>query len=354
LISKPVQMMMGFLGQAGETGNLNFTDDEWKRARAAMVYKDEVSRSLAAFVEMLEQFIYYGECLEAVANRDLTIDVKKLSDLDTSGVALEDMLRNLNSMFVEIRNSASQVNSGAAQISYASQNLATGASEQAATIEEISATVSEVTEMAELNTKIATEALASMRETGAKMSDCTEEMARMLDAMQDISAKSNSISQVIKVIDDIAFQTNILALNAAVEAARAGQHGKGFAVVADEVRNLASKSAAAAQETAALIASSSESVAEGNDIVARVNESLKAVEVIAANNAAEIGSMHASSTKQSGAMAEINAAVTQLSSVVQSNSATAEETAASSEEMSAQSNLLNEIVNRFRIKAIEV
>jgi methyl-accepting chemotaxis protein len=167
--------------------------------------------------------------------------------------------------------------------------------------------------------------------------------------MQDIDEKSQRIANVIKVIDDIAFQTNILALNAAVEAARAGQHGKGFAVVSDEVRNLASKSAGAAKETAALIESSLHSVADGNTIVTKVSDSLQSVGAISDKNAASIEHLYEGSTQQSTSMAEINTAITQLSSVVQANSATAEETAASSEEMSAQSAVLNEIVSRFKL-----
>ncbi|GHU80191.1 methyl-accepting chemotaxis protein [Clostridia bacterium] len=349
IIAAPINMMMGYLQQAGETGNLTFPEEELRKAREAAVFKDETSQSLAAFLKMLEQFIYYGDCLTTVANRDLSVAVKPLGDSDTCGVALKGMLSNLNAMFTEIRTSASQVSSGSGQIAQASQNLATGASEQAATIQEFTATVTEIQNMADSNTKTATTTLQDVHESSRVMVDCTNAMNQMLNAMRDIDDRSQSISKVIKVIDDIAFQTNILALNAAVEAARAGQHGKGFAVVADEVRNLASKSADAAKETAALIESSSQSVAEGNGIVTKVNESLQAVSTISDKNAQSIEKLHDASRQQSESMAEVTAAITQLSSVVQANSATAEETAASSQEMSAQAAVLNEIVARFKI-----
>jgi methyl-accepting chemotaxis protein len=350
IISRPLRLMMRFLQQTGETGNLEFSEEDWRQMRAAMAYRDEIGLSLAAFVKMLEQFVYYGKCLSAVAARDMTLKVKTLSERDTCGNALRDMLDNLNESFGEVNMSASQVSSGAEQVAQASQNLAIGASEQAATIEEFSATITEIQGMADENTKTSTATLDDVHEAGRLMDDCTNEMDRMLRAMQDIDEKSQSISRVIKVIDDIAFQTNILALNAAVEAARAGQHGKGFAVVADEVRSLASKSADAAKETAALIESSSQSVDMGNNIVEKVNESLRAVGDISVKNASSIETLYNSSRRQSDAMAEVTVAITQLSGVVQSNSATSEQTAASAEEMSSQAALLNDIVARFKLR----
>jgi methyl-accepting chemotaxis protein len=350
LITKPLSVMKDLLTQVGETGDLAFSETQMRKIREEASFKDEIGQSIAAFVEMIEQFSYYGSCLKDVADRDLTVKVRTLSDRDTCGVALKNMLSNLNSIFGEISMSASQVASGSSQIAQASTNLATGAGRQAATIEEFTATVTEVHRMADENTRMATEVLQDVRESGRMMDECTSEMDRMLRAMQDINEKSQHISNVIKVIDEIAFQTNILALNAAVEAARAGQHGKGFAVVSDEVRNLASKSAGAAKETAELIESSLRSVSEGNTIVAKVNDSLQAVGSISDRNAVSVEKLHHGSTQQSGSMAEINAAITQLSSVVQANSATAEQTAASSEEMSSQSVMLNGIVSRFKVE----
>jgi methyl-accepting chemotaxis protein len=349
IITKPLGLMRDLLRQVGETGNLEFDDAQMSRIREEAVYKDEIGQSISAFVKMLEQFIYYGKCLGMVADQDLTMDVRTLSGSDTCGVALKNMLANLNSMFGEINIAASQVASGSSQIAQASTNLATGAGEQAATIQEFTATVSEVHRMAEDNTNMATEVLKDVRESGSLMSECTNEMDRMLRAMQLIDEKSQQISNVIKVIDDIAFQTNILALNAAVEAARAGQHGKGFAVVSDEVRNLASKSAGAAKETAELIESSLQSVSEGNMIVCKVNDSLQAVGSISDKNAESVEKLYSGSISQSSSMSEINTAILQLSSVVQANSATAQETAASSQEMSAQSVMLNDIVSRFKL-----
>ena len=169
-------------------------------------------------------------------------------------------------------------------------------------------------------------------------------------AVQEINEASQSIANVIKVIDDIAFQTNILALNAAVEAARAGQHGAGFAVVADEVRNLAAKSADAAKDTGALIENSVRAAELGvrianstskslDDIVAGINESVDIVNDIA----------H-SSEEQAQAIGKINSNIDEVTQVVQQNSATAEQSAAASQQMSGQSEMLKSLVARFRLK----
>ncbi|GHU78740.1 methyl-accepting chemotaxis protein [Clostridia bacterium] len=313
-------------------------------------YVGEIALLADSFINMTRNIREQSELLSTISDGDYTVSIPMRSEKDIMNQALNAMVAGSSGMLQDIRLAAGQVDTGSQQIAQASHNLATGASQQASTLEAFTAAITELRSMADDSTKIAEQTLENVSASSGLMDECTGSMNQMLDAMRSIDDKSKDISKVIKVIDDIAFQTNILALNAAVEAARAGQQGRGFAVVADEVRNLASKSAEAAKETADLIAGSSLSVSEGNAIVGKVNESLQAVSANSGRNAQFIENLHSSSQRQSKSMAEVTAAIIQLSSVVQANSATAEETAASSEEMSAQAATLSQIVSRFKLK----
>ena len=350
MISRPMDNLRAIADQIGGTGNMNFPEEFKAVADRDAQCKDEIGQSLLSFINMIHHFENMSGVLKQVARGDLTQTVPLLSDKDTIGVSLNDMLDNLNNMFAEVNSASAQVSAGSGQVSQSAQNLASGSSEQAASIEELSAAITEVKSQVDDNAERSQKALDNCDAAGTLMGASMESMGQMLEAMQGIGESSKNITRVIKVIDDIAFQTNILALNAAVEAARAGQHGKGFAVVADEVRNLASKSAAAAKETATLIEGSTQRVDDGSRIVEQTNESLKAVGVTASENAVIIGEMAKSLDRQMSAVDEINQGVEQISTVVQANAATAEESAAASEEMAAQSAMLSEIVSRFRIR----
>lgn len=181
------------------------------------------------------------------------------------------------------------------------------------------------------------------------MDTVTKEMASLNEAMTSINETSEHIGNIIKTIEDIAFQTNILALNAAVEAARAGEAGKGFAVVADEVRNLASKSADAAKTTTTLIQQSLEAVHNGSHIADSTSEALSSVEKRAHGVEEAVNQISAASEKQAGMIEHIKTSIDQISCVVQTNSATSEESAAASEELSGQASMLKELMGMFSI-----
>jgi methyl-accepting chemotaxis protein len=260
------------------------------------------------------------------------------------------MLENLNEMFSEINASASQVSTGSQQIANGAQSLAQGSTEQAAASQQLSSSISEVAASINEAASLAKNAADLAANIQGKAEHGSEQMSAMMEAVREINDASQNISKVIKVIDDIAFQTNILALNAAVEAARAGSAGKGFAVVAEEVRSLAAKSADAAKDTGTLIESSIEKAELGVRIASETNDSLSQIVEGIVESSRISQDIATSSDQQSVAIAQINTGIDQVAQVVQQNSATAEESAAASEELSGQSALLNDMIAQFKLK----
>jgi len=285
-----------------------------------------------------------------VANGDLTAELALLSENDTLGIDLKKMVENLNDMFSEIQASTHQVSQESKQVATGAQSLAQGATEQAASIEELSSTISEIAGKTKANAATAdktSKLSTTIKESAEKGS---RQMDEMISAVKEINDASQSISKIIKTIDDIAFQTNILALNAAVEAARAGQHGKGFAVVAEEVRNLASKSADAAKDTGSMIQNSMEKAELGSRIAGETAASL--AEIVSGINQSSslVTEIAIVSEQQTMGIDQINIGIDQVAQVVQQNSATAQESAAASEEMSSQSDALQQLISRFKLK----
>lgn len=264
--------------------------------------------------------------------------------------SINNIVDSLNKLMREIHNASEQVASGTKQLSDGSQAISRGATEQASAIEELTATITQIATQTRQNAYSANKAneLSESVRNGAAQGN--EKMKNMQKAMEDINESSANISKIIRVIDDIAFQTNILALNAAVEAARAGIHGKGFAVVAEEVRNLASKSAQAAKETTSLIEVSIEKTGAGTIIANETAEALKNI-VIGVEEAGQlIEQIATASNEQAIGIEQVNKGIEQLSKVVQTNSATVQEAAAANEELSSQAELLKGMVERFRLK----
>nr|WP_320025684.1 methyl-accepting chemotaxis protein [uncultured Acetobacterium sp.] len=271
-------------------------------------------------------------------------------DFNAISNALNTIISTLNSLLGDINNASEQVNVGANQVSQSSQTLAQGSTEQASSIQELTASITEIADQTKNNAIDANKAreLASLVMGNAEKGNA--QMTEMQRSMVDINKSSEDISKIIKVIDDIAFQTNILALNAAVEAARAGQHGKGFAVVAEEVRTLAARSADAAKETTGLIEGSISKVQEGTKIADETAGALDEIVggITKVNDL--IGNIATASNEQATGIAQINMGVEQVAQVVQQNSATAEESAAASEELSGQSVLLKNMIDQFELR----
>lgn len=251
----------------------------------------------------------------------------------------------------ELSESAATVASAASQVSTSSQALARGSSEQAAAFEETSASSEEVTSRTQSNTENSRAIADLIIRSQQMLAETNSKLDQMVLAIGAINTQGEKISKIIKVIDEIAFQTNILALNAAVEAARAGEHGQGFAVVADEVRNLAQRCAQAAKETAVLI---EESIARSKDGKGKVDQVAGAIRGITQESAKVkelVDDLHQGSRDQARGVEQIGRAITQIAQVTQQVAATAEESAAAAAELHAQSETLESIVERLAAMA---
>jgi methyl-accepting chemotaxis protein len=256
--------------------------------------------------------------------------------------------RELRRIATEMLEGSRQVSSAAGQVASASQSLAQGTSEQAATLEETSSSATEITAITRKNAENTRSVAGLTQEAGQLVGGANHNLEEMIHSMKEINTSSEKISKVIRVIDEIAFQTNILALNAAVEAARAGEAGMGFAVVADEVRNLAHRSAQAAKDTAALI---EESIGKSNEGSRKLDLVAKSIQQITSSSnqvKTLIDEVDVGSQEQSRGIEQISMAVGQMEKVTQRNAANAEESAAASEELAGQARSLYETVERLR------
>ena len=310
---------------------------------------DEMGQLVEHFQNAINNIRYQAQIAQEVADGNMMVDVRPKSEEDVMGIALNKMVRQNQYTLGNIKDAAYQVTTSSSQVASASEALAQGSTEQASAIEQITASIGDVAERTNKNASQANEAAQLMEQAIENVKKGNAEMQEMVLAMQDINTSSESISKIIKVIDDIAFQTNILALNAAVEAARAGEAGKGFAVVAEEVRNLAAKSAAAAAETAELIEDSIRKVEVGTKIANDTAEALEEITSVVGKSEAIVSNIAEASNYQATAIAQIDQAIDQVSQVVQTNSATSEECAAASVELSNQAGRVREMLSVFRL-----
>ena len=314
--------------------------------------KDEIGLLAESMRETLSFLHGYVEeisrTLETVANGDLRMAGNEVTDFrgDFASIkkSLVYILDNLNETLSEISVASQQVNSGASQIAAGSQTLAQGAAEQTSSVEHLSNIIADITSQINVTAAHSMTAMQTMEDT------CNEQMNHMMAAMNNINQQASQISNIVKTIEDIAFQTNILALNAAVEAARAGAAGKGFAVVADEVRNLAAKSAEASKNTSDLIGATVTAVKDGTKVLTETAQTLTSVVEGSQESAALVSQIAQAAKEEAEAVANISQNIEQITAVVYTTSSTAEESASASQELSGQATSLNGLLDQFRLR----
>lgn len=348
-ISRPLKQLAG-VAERIAGGELDVT--------VAVRSTDEtgmVAGAIGKTVTKLNQYIAYineiSDVLDRIGKGNLTFELKQ--DYTGEFTKIKNALLNirvtLSETIGQISRTAGEVATGADNISAGAQALSQGTTQQASSTEELAATVSEISGQVQKNAQSAQEADSMVNQVAQELWNSSDQMEELCRAMDRIEHSSGEIGKIIKVIEDIAFQTNILALNAAIEAARAGEAGKGFAVVADEVRDLASKSAQAAQNTTELLAESAQAVKDGTGLAEKTSAGLLQVVEDSQGVAIAINSISEASVKQSEAVREVALGIEQVSGVVQTNSATAEESAAASEQLTLQARLLEQLVQRFQL-----
>lgn len=348
-IAKPIVRCANRL-RALSQGDLKSPVPEVKSKDEVRILSDSIAALIENFRSMVDEI---GMVLGAIANGDLTkeaVGADYPGDFSDLQYYLRVINEKLNTTLGGIVDAAEHVSGNAQQMEASSSMLSKGAMEQSSAVEQLSVTMSEMDHDAEKNAELVIQAKEAVDTAGTELQESGEHIDSLNQAMNLIMTSTQEISRIIDAIEDIALQTNILALNASVEAARAGTAGKGFAVVAGEIRELAAKSDEAAKATMELIKSSTEAVNQGGEVVTKVTQSVTNVVKQSGQTAEQMGIVADAIERQTKAIGQVTEAISQISGVVQSNTATSQESAACSMELSEQASILNQLVNSFSLR----
>jgi len=306
---------------------------------------NETQDTIASYISEISRILHEMSS----QNFTVKIDREYIGEFSAIKEAINNIITTLSQVLSGINASAIQVSDGTRLLTESGYHLSQGSSTQASAVAELTSIIENVSEQTQKNADLAAKANILTQESRKNAQLGNEVMGEMLAAMDEINESSSNISKIIKVIEDIAFQTSLLALNAAIEAARAGEHGKSFGVVADEVRNLASKSQAAAQDTTVLIVGSVQKSLEGTRVA---NETAKTLELIAgqiSEVSGYISDIADASKNQSASIEQINGGIQQVYQVTQMNISISQENAASVEELSTQADLFRSATASFKL-----
>ncbi len=292
-----------------------------------------------------------SDALNRLAAGDFShrINERMSSEYEAVREAYNTSVEHLSDMIGQVRESASSVNTGSGEIRAASDDLATRNEQQAASLEETAAAMSQVTNLVKKSAENAADAQSSMTETHKQASDGGDVVKKAVTAMSSIEKSSAEITQIIDVIDGIAFQTNLLALNAGVEAARAGDAGKGFAVVANEVRALAQRSADAARDIKELISTSTQHVGDGVTLVGETGTLLEAIVDRVGEVSQQVHDIATMASTQANSLEQVNASVGDMDRMTQQNAAMVEESTAAARSLAEEASELGRLVEQFQI-----
>ena len=355
------------------------TDELGQMAGAVAIFKDSAIAKLTADAEVAEAKVradrerqaageaaiakeqafvvgVFGRAMEQLAAGDLTYRVNE--ELPGPYVKLSDdfngALSSLAETMIQVLTGTDGMRTGTEEIAQASDDLSRRTEQQAASLEETAAALDEITATVKTTASGAKQASETVTRTKTEAVRSGEVVAKAVEAMGQIEKSAQQISQIIGVIDEIAFQTNLLALNAGVEAARAGDAGRGFAVVAQEVRALAQRSAEAAKQIKALISTSTQQVGEGVDLVGETGKALQQIVIQVGEIDVLISSIAASAQEQATGLAEVNVAVNQMDQVVQQNAAMVEQSTAAAHSLKSETSELSRLMSRFQTGTAEV
>lgn len=310
---------------------------------------DEIGIVADVFNKIMNTFKRKCNEVTKISEGDLSINIDIESDKDIFSNALFKMCSSLNNIITNINNSVIQVASSSVELADSSQNLSQGASVQASSLEQISSSIAELLNQVKHNADNAVEASDLSKKSMKNAQNGNDQMIVLIKAMSNINRSADEIKKIIKVIDEIAFQTNILSLNANVEAARAGKYGKGFAVVAEEVRNLSSRSTKSVLETTAIVEQTIKNIQDAYQIVETTSIQLEDIVKSTLKVANLVEEIAIASQEQTRGLDEINQGLTQIEQVTESNTANAEESASTSEELASQAQQLKTAVEKFKI-----